>query len=692
MWNRTGRSGVYPSMRRACLLLVCSLAMMGQPLTPEDRMTAAIQALWEAPDKGPIEAIAARREEARALLQRAPVDSPRFAGWVQQLATIYQNAGLNAQARALLQDALQRTTPLGDANPAKMAILDTLGESWRNDGNLLKAVTYLEQEAAAAAVAKPAQAPAQSFRATFAMVLGPNVVYSGHRLQYGNNPVSVYNRLVSLYQQLGRPEVAAAVASKILALSANDQPALAAFYEQHGQLDEAAAIYRKMAENSTDPQAASNAWQSLANLDARQQRFKDAIDAMQKAVAAVQQSGNPEARDQSLWMRISLAGFMASAGLLDETDQAYAELRQEFRNGPEQGRVIAAQAQYLAGTDRGVQGETLLKQYLAADPNMEPQDKRSTYFQLANLARGMGNSKASEEYQQAAQALEPTPQPTAVAAAPRILINDELQKAQQAADAGRLDEAYRLALHAADTAGQATDGQQAEWRIPPIAQKLAANKEMAKADQLFQHLLASAQASPAVPRNILIGATRSYARSLTGQPDRANDAPAAIESFRRVLADANGPDSATLLEALRMKLDLVRTQAQWSAVDGVGRDLLQAQESMSGNTSEAYLLDLQSVASMYTATSDFAHALPLRRKAVAISDLLAVPNGSPDWRRSQTRMDAAMALAHLHQFEEAETLAQEAVALSATARTPMPNLSQQLEMIRQLKQAGLARK
>ena len=138
-----------------------------------------------------------------------------------------------------------------------------------------------------------------------------------------------------------------------------------------------------------------------------------------------------------------------------------------------------------------------------------------------------------------------------------------------------------------------------------------------------------------------------------------------------------------------MKLDLVRTQGQWSAVDGLGRELLQAQESMSGNTSEAYLMDVQSVASMYTATSDYAHALPLRRKAVAISDLLSVPNGSPDWRRSQTRMDAAMALAHLDQFEEAETLAQEAIALHATARTPAPNLSQQLDMIRQMKKADL---
>ena len=294
-----------------------------------------------------------------------------------------------------------------------MALLDTLGESWRNDGNLLKAVTYLEQEAAAAAVAKPTPAPAQSFRAVFSvMISGPNMVYSGSRLQYGNNPVSVYNRLASLYQQLGRPEAAAAVASKILALSANDQRRRRrASTSSTDNSMRPAAIYRKIAEKL---HRSAGRFECVA-VTGKSGRAPAALQRcyrhMQKAVAMVQQSGNPGVRDQSLWMRISLAGYMASAGLLDQTDEAYAELRQEFRNGPEQGRVIAAQAQYLAGTNRGTQGESLLRQYLAADRNMEPQDKRSTYFQLANVARGNGNSKAAEEYQKAAQALEPTPQP-----------------------------------------------------------------------------------------------------------------------------------------------------------------------------------------------------------------------------------------------------------------------------------------
>ena len=87
---------------------------------------------------------------------------------------------------------------------------------------------------------------------------------------------------------------------------------------------------------------------------------------------------------------------------------------------------------------------------------------------------------------------------------------------------------------------------------------------------------------------------------------------------------------------------------------------------------------------MYEGTGDFARALPLFRKAVTIADLVASPNNG--WRRSQTRMDAAFALAHLGQFDEAVMLGEEAVALERTMRSPRPALSQELAQIRQMKQ------
>jgi Flp pilus assembly protein TadD len=89
---------------------------------------------------------------------------------------------------------------------------------------------------------------------------------------------------------------------------------------------------------------------------------------------------------------------------------------------------------------------------------------------------------------------------------------------------------------------------------------------------------------------------------------------------------------------------------------------------------------------LYEAAGDSARAVALFRKAVTIADLLDTPNN--DWRRSQTRMEAALALARRDQFDEAETLGEEAVALQRTMRTPRPPLAQELEQIRRMKQAA----
>ena len=82
MRNSTGSSGVYSNMHRLCLLLVCSSAALAQPAPRQDPLDKAIQAVYQA-DNAHFQEAAAAREQARALLQRVPPDSPRFAGWAQ---------------------------------------------------------------------------------------------------------------------------------------------------------------------------------------------------------------------------------------------------------------------------------------------------------------------------------------------------------------------------------------------------------------------------------------------------------------------------------------------------------------------------------------------------------------------------------------------------------------------------------
>jgi hypothetical protein len=77
-------------------------------------------------------------------------------------------------------------------------------------------------------------------------------------------------------------------------------------------------------------------------------------------------------------------------------------------------------------------------------------------------------------------------------------------------------------------------------------------------------------------------------------------------------------------------------------------------------------------------------------KAVGIADLNATPNNA--WLRSTTRMEAAMALARLGRFDEAEALAQEGVALEGKSRAPRPQPSDELEQIREMRRAVEAAK
>lgn len=666
MRNRTRSSGVYRNMHRTPPLLICALAALAQQ-PQQDPMDTAIQAVWQARSECRFEEAGAAREQARALLQHTPVDSPGFASWTLQVSQLYSAASLNLQARRILRESLDRTAPLGDSHPSRIDLLSALGEAWRQDGNLLKALEYLER--AAAATSQHAAPPATR-----------SVLVSRHRV-YTANGIDLYNRLADLYQQLGRPDAVAAIAAKIRALAPNDETTLARFYEQHGQLDEAAAIYQKLADQSPDPQIKTNAWQSLANLDARQENYTAAIAATQQAIAAVQSSENAAILSQGLYQ--NLAGYMGHAGMLDQAGQIYQRLLQQNQGGPEEAQVLGMYAQYLADTNRGAQGESLLIEYLAGGSNSYPEQKAGVLFSLSNVARRTGDSQKADEYQQAGQALQP--QPPAPPGQRRIA--DELRDAQTAANEQRVDDAYTLALDAVDTAasGQASDARQVQWMVPQIAQVMA-NNDPARAERLFLRVFALAESWAVDSMQPLLAVAQWYPRFLMSQPGRLDAVPAAIEQYRGLQIEANGRDSGTLAEPLQLEIELARSQSQWEQAEAAARELLELQESLSGNTSEPYLTDLQIAAQVYESAGDSARSLPLFRKAITVADLHSTPNN--DWRRANVRMDAALALARLGRFDEADELAEEAVALQGTAHSPAPPFEQQLEQIRAMKQAA----
>ncbi|MDR3702425.1 MAG: hypothetical protein P4L56_22445, partial [Candidatus Sulfopaludibacter sp.] len=686
------RSGVYSYMLRVPLLLICSLAAWAQhwaqQAPQQDPINAAIQVIWQARNEGRFEDAAAAREQARSLLQRAPVDAPQFQGWAQQVSQAYQNSGMNGQARAVLQDALARTAVLGNSHPAHAGMLIALAESWWQDGSLLKAAGYLEQAAAAQEADAPPPARDQvvaagRFMAPGGVSFSRLVAFSGFGPVAFNSSIYTYTRLADLYRQLGRPDAVASVAAKIRTLSTNDPAALARFYEQRGQLDDAAAIYRKTAEQSADPQMQASAWQALASLDQRQQRYSDAAAALQQALTVMESSDKPGMRDQTQWIRQSLARTLAQAGQPDQGDQIFQQLIQQTAGSPQGGQMLISYAQYLADTQRGSQAESLLKESLAeGSASPDPQQQSGVYFTLANLASRSGNAKAAESYRKEAQALQPQPNPPAG----QQSLAEDIRKINASLSQRQFEVASSLALHALDTAPQAADRYQVEWFIPNVATQLAANHQPAKAEQLFQRLFVLMESWQADSVQHLITVSQNYAQFLMGQKDRWGDVPAALEQYRDLLASSYGPDSGALAQPLRKKLEFERSHSQWQAAQASGRELLELQESLSGNTSEPYLADLQSVARAYTAAGDSPTALPLFRKAIAIADLVSTPNN--DWSRPATRMEAAQTLANLKQFDEAVKLAEEAVAVAKASTNQQPYLTQQLEQLREMQQAA----
>jgi len=434
-----------------------------------------------------------------------------------------------------------------------------------------------------------------------------------------------------------------------------------------------------MAEQAADLRTKAEAWQRLASFAASGQHFTEAIAAVKEAIAAAQSSEVPGAAGQTFSMRQNLARHLRGAGALEQADQVFQQLLQQSRGGPRETQALLAYAQYLGETARGAEGENLLKSYLADHPNPDPPLRVSFLYTLANLARGTGDYRSADRYVQEAQALQPPPPPPVG----EIRIAEKLREAGAAVGQNRVADAYSLAVDAIDGAAQAADGQSIVAAVPGIAYTLVAHKESAKAEQLYRRLFAVAETWKTNTMRPLIAVSRSYVGFLRDQPGRLGEVPAAIERYRRILMEANGPDSASLAEPLRMSIDLARAGSAWPRAEALARELIELQESLSGPTSEPYLGDLQIAARVYMVAGDDAHALPLFRSAITVADLLATPKSG--WHRAETRIDTAFTLARLGQFDEAETLGEEAVAMHETMRVPMVSPEAQLEQIRQMK-------
>jgi tetratricopeptide (TPR) repeat protein len=150
-------------MRRSLAYFLCAsplLAQTGRPEPQQAPIDALIQSYQSAYSNGKFDEAAAKRDQAKALLSQIPVADPQFVIWAQRVSQLYDSGGFSQQARAVLEQALARVAALGDQSPGRVALLSALANAWQQDRNLLKALGYTEQAAAAAEAQTPRTAQA----------------------------------------------------------------------------------------------------------------------------------------------------------------------------------------------------------------------------------------------------------------------------------------------------------------------------------------------------------------------------------------------------------------------------------------------------------------------------------------------------------------------------------------------------
>jgi tetratricopeptide (TPR) repeat protein len=688
-------------MRRTLIYILLTaplLAQFDRPDFQQAPIDALVQSYQSAYSEGRFDEAAAKRDQARALLNQTAVTDPQFANWAERVSQLYDGGGFAAQARDVLEQALARNGATAESAPARVALLNAIARSWEQDRNLLKAATYLEQ-ALEAAEAHPqhtqqragAQMQSSLGHAALGAVfvtggLSPMPVAASRVSAFfggygGANDEDLYRRLFNLYRQQGRPQDAAAVLTRITAHIKDSDGILASLYQQQGQTDEAAAIYKRLAEQAGDPQHAAAAWQSLAQLYQSDQRYADAATAMQQAIGKTEASGQPDASRNSVGMRQSLANIYQQAGQAQAADEVYQQLVSQPATGQpgQQVGAITSYANFLAQTGRADRAETLLKDYQSSQSSAEPWEQNNLLMALANVERISGKPQLAEEYQQRAIANQPQPTPPAGSR-----IGDTLQRARGAANAGKLDDAYNLTLLALDSAPAATDREMAIWMAPELARSLA-SKAPAKADEIYRRTFTLAESWSAVTVAPLLTVQQNYARFLESQK-RWSEFEQTVEHYRATLTAARGAGTGWLEDALRLRTEVLYQAERRPDALVASQELVKLDESLGGATSEPYERAIEALANAMETTGDRAGALPLRRKTVTIADLV-YPAG--DLRRASIRMNAAMAFAHDGQFDEAERLAKEAVAKGEQVHPRMQNgLASQLQQILQMKQAA----
>ena len=146
-----------------------------------------------------------------------------------------------------------------------------------------------------------------------------------------------------------------------------------------------------------------------------------------------------------------------------------------------------AYAQFLNTTQRVAQAEKLMADYLSSHSDTNPVLEANALNFLAGITT---DAQRAEEYRRLAAGKWPPPPPWPPA---QNSIRELMTAAQKAAGQQRFEDAFSLTMQAIAAAPEAVDRDTiAEWPFESVA-NLIGQKQPARAEELYQNLLAAAE-------------------------------------------------------------------------------------------------------------------------------------------------------------------------------------------------------
>jgi tetratricopeptide (TPR) repeat protein len=610
---------------------------------------------------------AARRDEARAMLRTIPAEAIQFPGWVERVVQMYSASGRTLQARSVLEEALAR---IGRSAWMRVSMLNAMARLWQQDGNLLTAVNYFEQAASVSEAAR-------------ASVPEPPV-NQAVRLFDGLPPdlVLIYDQLAYLNTELGRRDALAGVVEKIRRLAAKeDDGRLASLLERYSSVEEAVAFLSRRIERAPVGEQAGLASQ-LAHLYSGWARYDEAIGTLQPAIAAATAAG-----DDAGWLKENVIWVLREAHRLDEVDSLYKEMLAESRDGANGNRssVISKYANYLYDTGRSAEGKSLIQDYMMS-ANLTHDQEAGLFYTLSTFASKSGDRERASEYAQRAVAQQ-------AADKARVVLGPEIEPDMRAAlsdaQAGRVEEALSRMREAMDRAWRAWDRSRIVWYAPQVALALAQHNSAIAAQQVFDQLFSVLEVWAPDDPQPLLRAAEECLRFLISDENRRSEAPVVLDRLRYLQADAHGAGTQHVRQLLEFQLQLESARRAPAAELRIAQDLVEMEESLSGPTSVRYLEALHVLAVRRDANGDTDGALALHLRRIRIADEAF---SNREVMPANVRIDAAHFLAHYRKHDEADRLADEALALSRNWRPDKArDIARQCEEIRGSRQDKNAR-